>query len=83
MHDFVIETKHLTKIYGEQNVLEKVSLHVEREKLNRRQCRTSAGRRFPPIAAKWLKPLAFPELPNKKAAVSVSIRNFCQPYDTP
>ena len=32
MHDFVIETKHLTKIYGEQTVLEKVSLHVEREK---------------------------------------------------
>ena len=33
MHDFVIETKHLTKIYGEQTVLEKVSLHVERGKI--------------------------------------------------
>ena len=44
MHDFVIETKHLTKIYGEQTVLEKVSLHVERGKIYGLLGRNGAGK---------------------------------------
>lgn len=43
MNDFVIETKQLTKIYGNQTVVDKVNLHVKKGRIYGLLGRNGAG----------------------------------------
>ncbi|WP_102834431.1 ABC transporter ATP-binding protein [Clostridioides difficile] len=44
MNDFVIETKQLTKIYGNQTVVDKVNLHVKKDRIYGLLGRNGAGK---------------------------------------
>ncbi|HBG0410378.1 TPA: ATP-binding cassette domain-containing protein, partial [Clostridioides difficile] len=44
MNDFVIETKQLTKIYGNQTVVDKVNLHVKKGRIYGLLGRNGAGK---------------------------------------
>ncbi|MCC0636707.1 MULTISPECIES: ABC transporter ATP-binding protein [unclassified Clostridioides] len=44
MNDFVIETKHLTKVYGEQEVVSKVNLHIKKGQIYGLLGRNGAGK---------------------------------------
>lgn len=44
MNDFVIETKHLTKVYGEQTAVDKVNLHVRKGRIYGLLGRNGAGK---------------------------------------
>ena len=47
MNDFVIETKQLTKIYGEQTAVSKVNLHVKKGRIYGLLGRNGAGKYSP------------------------------------